>query len=280
MAWRRLASSLSSVRGDTVVAVTIPIGCAALLLEAYCRTELGDAEQPTDCAFAPSQSLITADHVRELEQTGIVVLPNAVPADRIVATRREIHQLQGSFFEQSTNESDVRQDKLQWVAEADNDGHMKVGKNLSFCIRLIRGIVHALEHEAYQGSHSHVVPRQCQLAFYRGDEKASYQRHLDRCNSPLTELGLLEWMRLSDYRGRSLTTILYLNEPDRPRVHGGALRCWLAGDDGAHEPSFDVQPQGGTLVIFQSDKIEHMVLPSSEDRYALTNWVHGVLREG
>ncbi|KAI2512505.1 prolyl 4-hydroxylase alpha-subunit [Fragilaria crotonensis] len=89
--------------------------------------------------------------------------------------------------------------------------------------------------------------------------------------STLSELGLLEWWRLSDYRQRVTTVILYLNEPDRQESDGGMLRCWANPKD--REESFDIVPKGGTLVIFQSDLVEHMVLPSSVDRYALTNWV-------
>jgi hypothetical protein len=102
-------------------------------------------------------------------------------------------------------------------------------------------------------------------------------------------------------------SILYLNHADRPVEAGGLLRCWMVqqqqpgGEDGegsgngntvssslnesisalssssspASSASFmrDVEPIGRTLLIFQSDTIEHMVLPSSVDRYALTSWI-------
>ena len=55
------------------------------------------------------------------------------------------------------------------------------------------------------------MPRQCQLARYTSRGKG-YDRHLDRCALGVEELGVLEWLRLSDYRGRALTAILYLND--------------------------------------------------------------------
>ena len=69
------------------------------------------------------------------------------------------------------------------------------------------------------------MPRQCQLARYTSRGKG-YDRHLDQCNLSGNELGLLEWLRLSDYRGRALTAILYLNDDWQIQRDGGALRCY------------------------------------------------------
>ena len=112
------------------------------------------------------------------------------------------------------------------------------------------------------------MPRQCQLARYTSRGKG-YDRHLDRCALSVEELGLLEWLRLSDYRGRALTAILYLNDDWQIQRDGGALRCWI----GEREP-FDVAPVGGRLVIFDSGAVEHAVLAASADRVALTVWIN------
>lgn len=121
-----------------------------------------------------------------------------------------------------------------------------------------------------KASTAHRVPRQCQLARYT-PQKKGYDRHLDRCALGLEELGLLEWLRLSDYRGRALTAILYLNDDWSVDRDGGALRCWIPGQ----EP-FDVAPTGGRLVIFESGAVEHAVMASSADRVALTVWINSV----
>ena len=112
------------------------------------------------------------------------------------------------------------------------------------------------------------MPRQCQLARYTSRGKG-YDRHLDRCALDVYELGLLEWLRLSDYRGRALTAILYLNDDWSVDRDGGALRCWI----GEREP-FDVAPVGGRLVIFDAGAVEHAVLAASADRVALTVWIN------
>ena len=319
-------------RGDTLVAVGIPLGCAGLLVEAYYRTDLRDAESARDCRYGPSSLLIENQHARTLERDGIVIIPNALSPQQLSDARAELNHLyqrrrrQGSEetaqqsgdgakkinLERTSNDRDVRQDVVAWIntIESNNDfSGLENSPHLGHCVRLIRGITHALEQFGYRrrlvGGHfdddnlatpqnekrnalavtvvEHKVPQNCQLALYQGDESAGYARHLDQCNSSFSDLGLLEWWRLSDYRQRAITTILYLNEADRPASEGGLLRCWVETRESQnstqkdkvsefHTP-FDILPQGGTLVIFQSDRVEHQVLPSSSDRSALTNWV-------
>jgi 2OG-Fe(II) oxygenase superfamily len=309
------------MRGDTLVALAIPTGCAALLAEAYFRTDNGDADNPVDARFGPSDACIASPHlVSELERNGIIVIPNAISLSALQAARDDIraYQLAGDDknaksaatteigFHASTNDNDVRQDTIAWIRECNPESYdtmdsassdVSLGKGLNFCIRFVRGISNALEQQGYVASRHHLVPRQCQLAIYTGDGRASYARHLDQCHATVAELGLLEWWRLSDYRERCITVILYLNAPDRPHSHGGALRCWVAqlepntkhdqsvdlktlqwnrrniADCRTFAPSFDIQPVGGTLIIFQSDRVDHQVLPSTVDRFALTNWV-------
>lgn len=94
---------------------------------------------------------------------------------------------------------------------------------------------------------------------------------------------------------RRLTAILYLNEPDWSENDGGQLEyelpaCTSAGK-GAHEINnsnnnsthtatksqrFQVIPTGGTIVLFDSCRIRHQVLPTTSSttrhRYAMTQW--------
>ena len=331
------------VDGDALMMGGVSLGLLAVLGEAYLRTELGDAEGPSDCEYLPTNALLKAHHVRTLERDGIVVIPHALNPATLKAARQDLfrfvssddidehstddHSEDKKNMEHASNDADVRQDKVAWVQigllsrdqKKYADGDSISDSNLfhiEHCIRLIRGVTHALtEHnyssdtneekisQAEQGSSppSYWIPKKCQLAWYPGDGMALYRRHLDKCHNSVWELGLLEWLRLSDYRARSVTVILYLNKADRPRSDGGALRCWVI--DGKRDEQhlvlsntkekeegspcstsntqsfyapFDVQPTGGTMVIFQSDKVEHMVLSSTADRYAMTSWVHQV----
>lgn len=292
--------SLLELRGDTWVALSIPLGCSVLLLEAYTRTELQDADVSSKCYFPATSALINASHVRQLENEGIVMIPHALSADQLKHAREDVMTFAKSrtFFHKSMNDVDVRQDFISWVrvdqeqvTETTKDplsSNPHVGNHLSHCVKLIRGVAMALEENGYVRSHNHVIPQQCQLAHYPGDDKSVYQRHLDRCNASIYDLGLLEWLRLSDYRERALTVILYLNLSDRHEKDGGALQCWVqdGSDTTVNEtgvstkhfhPPVTILPKGGTLVIFQSAIVEHMVLPSSTDRFALTSWVSGTI---
>lgn len=71
---------------------------------------------------------------------------------------------------------------------------------------------------------------------------------------------------------RKLTCILYLN-PDWHLELGGEFRLWTAKDE-----VIDIMPKGDRLVVFESDKLVHSVLPSiapkpEDHRYALTVWM-------
>jgi hypothetical protein len=291
---------MRSVRGDSLVALGIPLGLVALLVEAYHRSELHEAETPEDCSNLQASQLIQPYHVRQLQERGIVVIQNAMSPSAVDAARQDLfeqlhHQnSEFSFANKSANDISVRQDSIVWVATTttDCDGEESsrsmpngiVGIDcdgpLARCLHLVRGVTNALQEQGYNKADSSIsyrVPLQCQLAYYPGNQKACYHRHLDAVTQPISELGLLEWLRLSDYRARSLTAILYLNKPDRPECAGGALRCWINHGTDDDSTTIDVHPRGGTLVILESAKIEHMVLPSSVDRYALTSWV---FREG
>lgn len=80
---------------------------------------------------------------------------------------------------------------------------------------------------------------------------ACYQRHRDR---------------FSDAPHRLVSCILYLNA-DWQTGDGGALRLHL--DEGPR----DILPQGGTLVVFLSEDLEHEVLPATRERLSVTGWL-------
>ena len=83
---------------------------------------------------------------------------------------------------------------------------------------------------------------------------AFYRRHLDR------------------FRGseqRQVSSILYLNQGWSPE-HGGQLRLYL---DEANDATYlDIEPAGGTLVLFLSGRFWHEVLPVTRQRMSLTGW--------
>ncbi len=66
---------------------------------------------------------------------------------------------------------------------------------------------------------------------------------------------------------RRVTAIAYLNPAWTPK-DGGQLRLYA-------EPTIDIAPELGRLVVFMSERIEHEVLPSLATRFAATAWYYG-----
>ena len=115
-----------------------------------------------------------------------------------------------------------------------------------------------------------------QLALYEGDG-AHYVKHLDA-------------HRISKIE-RKLTIIIYLNDCN----NGGNLRLYHYDDNNNNNHKeieyqnnnkeeymnkfTDIQPIAGRMIVFESEKIEHEVLPTFENRYALTVWVSKVCED-
>jgi SM-20-related protein len=78
-----------------------------------------------------------------------------------------------------------------------------------------------------------------------------YKRHLDKFKHD---------------SGRKLSFICYLNQDWKPE-NGGQLVLHLENE------TLEVLPLGGRLVCFESDKIEHEVLPANRERRSLTGWL-------
>lgn len=104
-----------------------------------------------------------------------------------------------------------------------------------------------------------MLPPAVQLGFYPASSGARYSPHLDRNPG---EVGLK----------REITFLVYLNLDWDAANCGGQLRLHPAGGEGGGG-SVDVAPIGGRVVVFQSGKQMHEVLPcEGRDRLALTLW--------
>ena len=68
---------------------------------------------------------------------------------------------------------------------------------------------------------------------------------------------------------RAISFICYLNDPGWCAADGGELRSYPPG-----EPPSDVLPESGTLVVFDSARVEHEVQPTGKERLALVGWFH------
>jgi SM-20-related protein len=84
---------------------------------------------------------------------------------------------------------------------------------------------------------------------------AGYVRHVDR---------------FRDDAARVISLVLYLNDDWRD-TDGGALRIYATRD--ADTPTWELPPNGGTLVAMRSDTIAHEVLPAIADRWSIAGWL-------
>ncbi len=205
------------------------------------------------------------------------MIPNILSVATLKNARENVERLSDAMdIENHLNDSHVRQDQILSIRESDHE-HGVHGDALIHCIKLLRGIPFLLNKFDYIKSHSYLVPKQCQLARYKPDGSI-YVRHFDRCDLSMNEMGLVEFLRASDYRERVVTAILYLNKSDWDS--GGELRVFHHHEEGEErdEKGVDILPTGGKLVLFDSSKVEHQVLASrDDDRYALTCWINGTL---
>ena len=140
---------------------------------------------------------------------------------------------------------EVRGDFISWLSEPELDAEQVLLARLEeLRVALNRALMTGLED--FQG-HFALYPR-----------GAAYARHSDR---------------LVGTDVRALSVVLYLNDAWTEQ-DGGALRIH-------HSADFeDILPLGGRLVMFQSDRFEHEVLPAQRERLSFTGWYRRRSLEG
>ena len=251
---------------DGVVALAFSAAGIGVLAEAALRSDVGDSEPAARCRSSAAARCVGAEHAASLRANGYFVIDGAVSARACAAAAADaarVHALRGSPAAFAAE----RGDDVCWIRAA-GDGEAPLARDTVACVDAVRGVAAALQAAGYETAVDFLVPAQCQLARYDAG-KRGYARHLDRCDETLSDLGLLGWLRASDYRRRALTCILYLNDMEG---QGGELRLYLGGPD-AETPRVDVAPRAGRLLVFESGRLEHEVLAARAPRFALTNWV-------
>lgn len=135
---------------------------------------------------------------------------------------------------------EIRGDRIRWVDETNS------GPALQSVLDKLETLRLAANRALFLGLFD------VELHFAAYPPGAGYRRHLDRFQN--------------DDR-RMLTVILYLNEY-WANEDGGQLRFWA---DERTAP-LEIEPAGGTLVAFLSDRFWHEVLPTNRSRLSLTGW--------
>lgn len=189
------------------------------------------------------------DIVTDLAHYGWCVVPGFLDETGTAALRAECLQAHaaGAFHAagvgrgQAQVHAEVRGDHVLWVDET----------NTGPASHAVLDRFESLRQEVNQALFLGLLDLEAHFAVY--PPGAGYQRHLDR---------------FRDDDRRSLTVILYLNEPGWREEDGGLLRFW---PDPEAAP-LEILPAGGTLVTFLSDRFWHEVLPANRQRLSLTGW--------
>ena len=143
-------------------------------------------------------------------------------------------------------------------------------------------------------------PNQGMCAWYKGgDTKSHYTWHYDNERGKAGDDGCSTTSCSSWRNFRTLTAILYLQPPDwNAKDNGGQLQCRVERNkalnastrtgssdknnctvpirrNNSKNPQLEtvkIPPLGGTVVLFDSRRIQHCVLPAHRDRFAMTQW--------
>ncbi len=146
--------------------------------------------------------------------------------------------------QQVTVEKQIRGDEIHWLDEANATPAEKV------YLDRINEFIQYVNRTCYLG----LQDAEVHYALY--PPGTFYRRHLDRFKT--------------DSR-RKLSVICYLNN-DWQEEDGGQLAVYLPNDDGTEQVD-TVMPVGGRLVCFESDRLEHEVLPANRERLSITGWL-------
>lgn len=165
----------------------------------------------------------------------------ALRAECLDALARGAFHAAGVGSGQARVHGEIRGDQVLWVEEA------LAGPALRGVLEKLERLRQAVNGDLFLGLFD------VELHFAAYPPGAGYQRHLDR---------------FRDDDRRALTVILYLNPPDWTAEDGGQLVFWP--EEG--KPPLEIQPAGGTLVAFLSDRFWHQVLPARRQRLSLTGW--------
>lgn len=192
---------------------------------------------------------ILSSGLLSLETTGFWVKENALPMDLLEHMSIKIQSFANEGFKQAgiglkagnkINE-DIRRDKIRWIEKDSLDAIEKL------FLAEMSAFMQSLSEHFYVGLNNY----EFHYAVY--GEEAFYKKHVDNFKGK---------------NARVFTVILYLNI-NWQKGDGGELVIFH-DDDSTLETI--VEPKMGTLVVFESARFYHEVLPTHKDRLTITGW--------
>ena len=222
---------------------------------------------------------ISPSDVQTLSDRGYVIVPNFLPRDLVDELRRDITTLRSkSAFkvakigQDSTNElnTEIRiaetcflgrnRPELESVAPAGSASSVRDRSGGLYDV--LDGLCDSLDAIDPRNRLDKSLSELLYAYYPRG---GFYRRHRDAIPNSASVL-------------RKYSLLIYLNGEDwDPKSDAGQLRVHLDGGDdecppGAEPKYVDIDPLGGTLVLFKSEMIPHEVLNTNSERFALVGW--------
>mmetsp|Transcript_20711 Transcript_20711/g.35338 ORF Transcript_20711/g.35338 Transcript_20711/m.35338 type:complete len:315 (-) Transcript_20711:96-1040(-) len=227
---------------------------------------------------ATASPQITQADLASLSEKGYVVIDNFLPRDLVDDVRDDILNLrsEGAFKEAKIGQDSTNElNKNIRIAETCFLGRnrpelLKLGEN---SIRdrsgglydILDNLCDSLSDLSMKDSATPLDRSLNELLYAYYPEGGFYRRHRDAIPNSASVL-------------RKYSLLLYLNRDGwSPDKDAGQLRMHLdgGGDEcppGVQPNFIDVDPLGGTLVLFKSEAIPHEVLNTMSERFALVGW--------
>jgi SM-20-related protein len=185
-----------------------------------------------------------------LTSDGFIVLPGFVPIAQIDAWRARaqtlhdthaMHHAQIGRTQSLQSAPAIRNDTIAWIEAPFTHAEDAAANETVFSLMqaLNRSLFLNLDHAELH--YAHYAPG----GFYR--------KHLDRHATS---------------EARVISFIVYLNDTWQTQW-GGQLKLYDAHDQLIRS----VEPEGGTLVLFLSERFPHEVVPATRTRMSLTGWL-------
>lgn len=182
-------------------------------------------------------------YLNDIEELGYTVIPYAINEELIIDLMADCYRINPQFslagigrLNNLQIDDTIRKDKTFWF-----DGTSQAQLTYQATMESIRT---TLNRTFFMG----LFDYECHYAKYT--EGDFYKKHVDA------------------FKGRSnrvFTSVLYLNTP----AQGGELVVYKTK---SKEIEVIIKPQAGTLVLFESERFVHEVLPAIDNRYSIAGW--------
>ena len=214
-----------------------------------------------------------------LSTKGYVVIPDFLPRELVDELRNDILKLRsGDAFREAKIGQDSTNSLNKSIRIAET---CFIGRNRAELTRItggdsvrdrslglydiLDGLCDSLVDLCWKESEAKLDKSLTELLYAYYPKGGFYRRHRDAIPNSASVL-------------RKYSLLLYLNRDGwSPETDAGQLRIHLDGGgdecpDGVKPNFIDVDPLGGTLVLFKSEQIPHEVLDTQSERFALVGW--------